>query len=83
MTAGLLGFAVSGLLPEGDPGRTMRRAMWLIVVSSGLAALSPLFAVLLVGRAGQGIGVGLLVAGGLADIARNHPASRGGRLTPS
>jgi YNFM family putative membrane transporter len=77
----LLGFAVSGLLPEGDPGRTLRRAMWLIVVSSALAALSPLFAVLLAARAGQGVGVGLLVAGGLADIARNHPASRGGRLT--
>jgi YNFM family putative membrane transporter len=81
MTAGLLGFAVSGLLPEGDPTRTMRRAMWLVVVSSTVAALSPLFAVLLAARAGQGIGVGLLVAGGLADIARNHPAARGGRLT--
>lgn len=81
MTAGLLGFAVSGLLPEGDPGRTLRRAMWLIVVASLLAALSPLLAVLLVARGGQGIGVGLLVAGGLADIARSHPASRGGRLT--
>ena len=81
MTAGLLGFAVSGLLPEGEPTRTMRRAMWLVVVSSTVAALSPLFAVLLAARAGQGIGVGLLVAGGLADIARNHPAARGGRLT--
>ena len=83
MTAGLLGFALAGLLPEGDPGRTLRRAMWLIVVSSAVAALSPHFVVLLLGRAGQGIGVGLLVAGGLADIARNHPAGRGGRLTGS
>jgi MFS transporter, YNFM family, putative membrane transport protein len=82
MTAGLLGFAFSGLLPEGGvPGRTLRRAMWLIVASSAVAALSPHFAVLLLARAGQGIGAGLLVAGGLADIARNHPASRGGRLT--
>ena len=83
MTAGLLGFALAGLLPEGDPGRTLRRAMWLIVLSSAVAALSPHFLVLLLGRAGQGIGVGLLVAGGLADIARNHPAARGGRLTGS
>jgi YNFM family putative membrane transporter len=81
MTGALLGFAFSGLLPEGDPGRTLRRAMWLIVASSAVAALSPLFVVLLAARAGQGIGVGLLIAGGLADIARNHPASRGGRLT--
>jgi YNFM family putative membrane transporter len=83
MTAGLLGFAVSGLLPEGDPVRTMRQAMWLVVVSSAIAALSPHFVVLLLARAGQGVGVGLLVAGGLADIARHHPASRGGRLTGS
>jgi YNFM family putative membrane transporter len=81
VTAGLLGFAVSGLLPEGDPVRTLRRAIWLIAVSSGIAAFSPLFAVLLAARAGQGIGVGLLVAGGLADIARNHPAAVAGRLT--
>ena len=81
MTAGLLGFALAGLLPGGNPNRTLRRAMWLIVVSSAVAALSPDFAVLLLARAGQGIGVGLLVAGGLADIARNHPAARGGRLT--
>ena len=81
MTAALLGFALSGLLPEGDPGRTLRRAMWLIVTSSAVAALSPIFPVLLLARAGQGIGVGLVVAGGLADIARHHPASRGGRLT--
>ena len=80
MTAGLLGFALSGLLPGGDPGRTLRRAMWLIVVSSAVAALSPHFAVLLLARAGQGIGVGLLVAGGLADIARNQlRGSRGSR----
>ena len=83
MTAGLLGFAVAGLLPEGDPARTLRRAMWLIVAASLVAALSPVFAVLLLARAAQGVGVGLLVAGGLADIARNHPASLGGRLTGS
>ena len=83
MTAGLLGFAVAGLLPEGDPARTLRRAMWLIVAASLAAALSPVFAVLLLARAAQGVGVGLLVAGGLADIARNHPASLGGRLTGS
>jgi YNFM family putative membrane transporter len=83
MTAGLLGFAVSGLLPEGDPRRTLRRALWLIVAASLVAALSPSFAILLAARAAQGIGVGLLVAGGLADIARNHPAALGGRLTGS
>lgn len=83
MTAALLGFAVSGLLPEGDPGRTLRRAMWLIVASSAIAALSPFFPVLLAARAGQGVGVGLLIAGGLADIARNHPPAVGGRLTGS
>ena len=81
MTAALLGFAVSGFLPEGDPGRTMQRAMWLIFVASAVAALSPHFAVLLLARAGQGVGVGLLVAGGLADIARHQPAKRAGRLT--
>ena len=83
MTAGLLGFALSGLLPEGDPGRTLRRSMWLIVVASAVAALSPHFVVLLLARSGQGVGVGLLVAGGLADIARRNPASLGGRLTGS
>ena len=83
MTAGLLGFALSGLLPEGDPGRTLRRSMWLIVVASSVAALSPHFVVLLLARSGQGVGVGLLVAGGLADIARRNPASLGGRLTGS
>ena len=84
MTAGLLGFAVAGLLPEGDdPARTLRRAMWLILAASLVAALSPAFGVLLSARAAQGVGVGLLVAGGLADIARNHPASLGGRLTGS
>ena len=81
MTTALLGFAVAGLLPEGDAPRTLRRALWLIVAASLVAALSPAFAVLLAARAAQGIGVGLLVAGGLADIARSHPAALGGRLT--
>jgi YNFM family putative membrane transporter len=81
MTAGLLGFALAGVLPEGHTGKTLRRAMWLIVATSLAAALSPAFPVLLAARAGQGIGAGLLVAGGLADIASNHPASLGGRLT--
>lgn len=83
MTAALLGFAISGLLPEGDPERTLRRAMWLVVIASGLAAASPLFAVLLTARAAQGLGVGYLIAGGLADIARRHPGASGGRLTGS
>ena len=78
MTAALLGFAVAGLLPEGSPARTLRLATWLIVVSSALAAASPAIGVLLAARAAQGIGVGLLVAGGLADVARRlHPAAAG------
>ncbi len=81
MTAALLGFAVSGLLPEGDPSKSLRRAMWLVVAASASAALSPAFAVLLAARAAQGVGVGFLIAGGLAGIARNHSAGSAGRLT--
>jgi len=78
MTAALLGFAAAGLLPEGAPARTLRLATWLIVVSSVLAAASPAIGVLLAARAAQGVGVGLLVAGGLADVARRlHPAAAG------
>jgi MFS transporter, YNFM family, putative membrane transport protein len=81
MTAALLGFAAAGLLPEGEPARTMRRAAWLIVGGSLLAAASPGIAVLLAARAVQGVGVGLLVAGGLADVPRRLPPGAAGRLT--
>ena len=81
MTAALLGFAAAGLLPEGEPSRTLRWASWLIALASLVAALSPVFASLLVARAAQGIGIGLLIAGGLADIARRAPAGHAGRLT--
>jgi len=81
MTAALLGFAAAGLLPEGEPARTLRLAVWLIVGSSLLAAASPGVAVLLVARAAQGVGVGLLVAGGLADVPRRLPPGAAGRLT--
>ena len=81
MTAALLGFAAAGLLPEGRPARTLRLAAWLIVLSSLLAAVSPDVAVLLAARAAQGVGVGLLVAGGLADVPRRLPAGAAGRVT--
>lgn len=81
MTASLLGFALAGLLPEGDPQRTLRRAMWLTVLSSLVAALSPGIWLLLPARLGQGIGVGLLVAGGLADVPRRLPPRVAGRVT--
>jgi len=84
MTAALLGFAASGLLPEGsDPARTLRRALWLIVAASAVCAVAPWFGLLLAGRTAQGIGVGFLVAGGISDVARSHPAAAGGRLTGS
>ncbi len=81
MTAALLGFALAGLLPERDPARTLRRAMWLVVASSLLAAASPSIWVLLPARAGQGAGVGLMVAGGLADVPRRLPWAEAGRVT--
>jgi MFS transporter, YNFM family, putative membrane transport protein len=81
MTAALLGFAAAGLLPEGQPARTLRLAAWLIVASSLLAAASPHVAVLLAARAVQGVGVGLLVAGGLADVPRRLPPGAAGRVT--
>jgi MFS transporter, YNFM family, putative membrane transport protein len=81
MTAALLGFAVAGLLPEGDPARTLRRAAWLIVAGSLAAAASPHVAVLLAARAVQGAGVGMLVAGGLADVPRRLPRHAAGRVT--
>ena len=81
MTAALLGFAASGILPEGEPARTLRRATWLTVAASLLAALSPDIWLLLPARAAQGIGIGLLVAGGLADVPRRTPPAMAGRLT--
>ena len=81
MTAALLGFAAAGLLPEGDPARTLRLAAWVIVASSLLAAASPHVAVLLAARAAQGAGVGMLVAGGLADVPRRLPPHAAGRVT--
>jgi MFS transporter, YNFM family, putative membrane transport protein len=81
MTAALLGFAAAGLLPEGEPARTLRLAAWLIAGSSLLAAGSPDVWVLMLARAAQGAGVGLLVAGGMADVARRHHPSAAGRVT--
>jgi len=81
MTAALLGFAAAGLLPEGRPARTLRLATGLTVAGGLLAALSPAVWVLLAARAGQGVGVGLLVAGGLADVPRRLPAAAAGRVT--
>ncbi len=81
MTTALLGFAVAGLLPEGEPARTLRRAAWLIIGGSLLAAASPDVWVLLAARAAQGVGVGLLVAGGLADVPRRMHPSAAGRVT--
>lgn len=81
MTAGLIGFAVSGLIPEGDAARTLWLALALIVLASLVAAMAPGFAFVLVARFGQGIGIGLLVAGGLADIGRRAAPGQGGRLT--
>ena len=81
MTAALLGFAVAGLLREGDPHRTLRLAMWLEVVASVVAAASPSIWVLLPARAAQGIGVGLMVAGALADVPRRLARKDAGRVT--
>src|SRR5262249_4249475 len=73
MPAALLGFAAAGILPEGEPARTLRRATWLTVAASLIAALSPDVWFLLPARAAQGVGIGLLVAGGLADVPRRMP----------
>ena len=81
MTFGLLGFAVSGFLPEGDPRRSLKIAVGLILASSAAAVLAPNLIVLLPIRAVQGAGVGLLVAGGLADVARRMPRAEAGRYT--
>ncbi|GAC1579321.1 MAG: MFS transporter [Candidatus Dormibacteria bacterium] len=81
MTVALVGFAVSGLLPEGDPERTLRRALWLIVGGSALAAVSPVIVVLFVARGMQGVGVGLVIAGALSDVAKRHSAKVAGTLT--
>lgn len=81
MTAALLGFALAGLLREGDPQRTLRRAMWLVVVSSLAAAASPNIVLLLAARFGQGVGVGMMVAGGLAEVPRRLPPADAGRVT--
>lgn len=81
MTAGLLGFAAAGLMGEGDLGRTLRVAMLATVLGSVAAALSPHIVVLLAARAAQGTGVGLMVAGGLADVARRLPRAQAGRVT--
>jgi YNFM family putative membrane transporter len=83
ITASLAGFALAGLLPEGRPRRTLALAMCLTTAAGILAALSPSISVLLVARVGQGIGTGFLIAGGLADIARNMPREIAGRLTGS
>jgi YNFM family putative membrane transporter len=81
MTAALLGFAAAGLLPDREPARTLRLAVWLIAASSVAAAASPNVWALLAARAAQGVGVGLLVAGGLADVARRLHPSAAGRVT--
>lgn len=62
MTAALLGFATAGILPEGEPARTLRRATWLTVAASLIAAVSPNLWLLLPARAAQCAGIGLLVA---------------------
>ena len=81
MTFGLLGFAVSGFLPEGDPRRSLKLAIVLILLSSAGAVIAPNLYFLLPVRAAQGVGVGLLIAGGLADVARRMPADKAGRYT--
>jgi YNFM family putative membrane transporter len=80
MTAALLGFAFAGLLGEGEPQRALRRAMWLTVAGSITAALSPHFLVLLAARTIEGVGVGLLVAGALAEVPRRLPPLEAARV---
>jgi len=81
MTAALLGFAAAGLLPEREPARTLRLAAWLTGGASLVAASSPDVWLLLAARAGQGAGIGLLIAGGLADVPRRMPPAVAGRVT--
>ncbi len=81
MTAALLGFALAGLLREGEPARTLRIAMWLTVAGSVAAAASPSVWLMLPARAVLGTGVGLMVAGGLADVPRRLPPAQAGRVT--
>lgn len=80
MTAALLGFALAGLLGEGDPQRTLRRAMWLTVAGSLAAAASPHLLLLVAARALEGVGVGMLIAGGLAEVPRRLPAGEAARV---
>lgn len=81
ITATLLGFALAGVLREGEPRRTLTRAMWLTAACCLLAALAPNFWVVLLARFGQGVGIGLLIAGGLADVPRRLPPAIAGRVT--
>jgi YNFM family putative membrane transporter len=81
ITSALVGFALAGLLPDRNPHRTLRLAMWLTVASSLVAAVSPSIWVLIPARAGQGLGVGLMVAGGLADVPRRLAPELAGRVT--
>jgi MFS transporter, YNFM family, putative membrane transport protein len=79
MTTTLLGFAAAGLLPERHPRRTMRIALVATVAGSLLAAGSFALWLLLAARVLQGLGIGLLLAGALADIPRRlPPGGRGG-----
>lgn len=59
----------------------MRRATWLTILASLGAAASPDVWLLLVARAGQGVGIGLLIAGGLANVPRHVPAAMAGQVT--
>jgi MFS transporter, YNFM family, putative membrane transport protein len=65
--------------------RQAARTLWLAVALAALASLAAAasvdFGMLLVARAGQGLGVGLLVAGGLADVGQRVPQSHAGRMT--
>lgn len=83
LTATLLGLAVAGLLPERDPRRTMRVALAAAVAGSLLAAASMALWLLLAARVLQGLGIGLLLAGALADIPRRLPPRLAGRMTGS